>query len=142
MAAEEKENWVLAVATLIGAVVYYAVVIPRLIGSPAAEVEYVAPLLWTAGAVIVASIVGYVVIAAFWPQELDKRDVRDKQIHRFGEYVGSPLMVVGAGVALVLAMLEVDHFWIANAVYLSAVLSSLLGSATKVAAYRGAVRAW
>lgn len=142
MTAEEKENWVLAVATLIGAVVYLAIVIPRLVGRPAAEVQYVAPLLWTVGMVIVASVVGHVVIAVAWPQEADKRDVRDKQIHRFGEHVGSSLMVVGAGAAMILAMLEVEHFWIANAIYLSAVLSTLLGSATKAAAYRGAVRAW
>jgi hypothetical protein len=38
--------------------------------------------------------------------------------------------------ALVLAMAEADHFWIANAVYLAFVLSALLGSAAKIVAYR------
>lgn len=142
MTTEEKENWVFAVATLVGAIVYYAIVVPRLVAGSAAEVQYVAPLLWTMGGVIIASILGSIAIAVAWPQDADERDVRDKQIHRYGEYVGNSFMVVGAGAALVLAMLEADHFWIANAVYLAGVLAALLSSALKAAAYRGVVRGW
>ena len=36
-----------------------------------------------------------------------------------------------------LAMLRVDTFWIANAIYLCFVLSALLGSIAKIGFYRG-----
>jgi len=34
------------------------------------------------------------------------------------------------------ALVEADHLWIANALYLGFVLSALLGSAARIAAYR------
>jgi hypothetical protein len=46
-------------------------------------------------------------------------DQRDKEIYRFGEYVGQSFLVIGGVAALVVAMAEVDHFWIANALYLA-----------------------
>ena len=45
-------------------------------------------------------------------------------------------MVIGSLSGLILAMLRVDQFWIANALYLSFVLSALLGSIAQVAFYR------
>ena len=44
--------------------------------------------------------------------------------------------------ALVLAMRELDPFWIANAAYLAFVLSAAVGSAAKIAAYRGGFQPW
>ena len=39
-------------------------------------------------------------------------------------------------------MLEVDWFWIANALYLGFVLSALLGSVTKIGLYRRGLPPW
>ena len=50
--------------------------------------------------------------------------------------------VIGAVAALVMAMAEVDHFWIANAVYLAFLLSALLSSTAKIAAYRKGFHTW
>ena len=50
--------------------------------------------------------------------------MRDKEIDRLGERVGSSFVVIGGLGALVLAMLDVDCFWIANAMYLAFVLSA------------------
>ena len=58
----------------------------------------------------------------------DQKDQRDREINRFGEYVGQSFVVIGGVAALVLAMAEADHFWIANALYLAFVLSAVLGS--------------
>jgi hypothetical protein len=38
--------------------------------------------------------------------------------------------------------LETDPFWIANVIYLGFVLSAVLGSATKIAGYRGGFQTW
>jgi len=85
---------------------------------------------------------GRIVVAVAWPKDADKKDQRDKEIYRFGEYIGQSFVVVGAAAALVLAMAEVDHFWIANAVYLAFVLSALLSSTAKIFAYRRGVPSW
>ncbi|WP_326586172.1 hypothetical protein [Streptomyces sp. NBC_01294] len=66
----------------------------------------------------------------------EDQDQRDREIHHFGEYIGQSFVVIGGVAGLVLAMAEVDQFWIANAIYLAFVLSALLGSAAKIVAYR------
>ena len=70
------------------------------------------------------------------------KDQRDKEINRLGEYTGQSFVVIGALAAMVLALVEVDWFWIANVVYLCFVLSAILGSATKLAAYRRDFSTW
>ncbi len=41
-----------------------------------------------------------------------------------------------------MSMAELNHFWIANVIYLAFVLSTLLGSAAKIAAYRRGFQQW
>jgi hypothetical protein len=63
-------------------------------------------------------------------------DERDREINRFGEYVGGFALVVAVLIGLGLAMFEVDHFWIANALLAGLVLSELVAGATMVVLYR------
>lgn len=136
MSFDEKNTWLYAVITAVAFGAYLATILRRAQGVPLTEVPYVAAMLWSIGAAIVASIVGHIAVAATWPKDAGKTDQRDKEIDRFGEYVGQSLVVIGALAALVLALAEADHFWIANAVYLAFVLSGLLGSTAKIVAYR------
>jgi len=142
MSFEEKNTWIYAVVTVGAFGAYLVTILGRAQGIPLTEVPYVGAMLWTIGAAIVASIVGRIVVAIAWPKEADKKDQRDKEIHRFGEYVGQSFVVIGAVAALLLSMAEVDHFWIANAVYLAFVLSALLGSTAKIVAYRRGFPSW
>jgi hypothetical protein len=142
MSFEEKNTWVFAVVTVVAFAAYLATILGRARDVPLAEVPYVGAMLWTIGAAIGAAIVGRIVVAVAWPKDADRSDQRDKEIYRFGEYIGQSLVVAGAGVALVLAMAEVDHFWIANELYLAFVLSALLGSAAKLVAYRRGFQPW
>jgi hypothetical protein len=142
MSFEEKNTWVYALVTVVAFAVYLVIVLRRAQGIPLAEVPYVGAMLWTIGGAIVASIVGRILIAIAWPKDADKKDERDKEIYRFGEYVGQSFVVIGAAAALVLAMAEADHFWIANAVYLAFVLSALLGSTARIFAYRRGFQPW
>ncbi|MEW5827168.1 MAG: hypothetical protein AB1778_10100 [Candidatus Bipolaricaulota bacterium] len=136
MAYEERNTWISGVATFVSYVVYLGIVLLRAKGIPLADVQYVAPLLWTLASSIIASIVGCVVGACLWGKGCGKKDVRDREIERFGGYVGQSFMCMGGSAALILAILEADHFWIANAIYLGCVLSTVLGSITKIVAYR------
>ncbi|MFD0758828.1 hypothetical protein [Arthrobacter ulcerisalmonis] len=69
-------------------------------------------------------------------------DQRDKEINRSGEYIGQSFVVLGAISALILAMLEAPHAYIANVIYLGFVLSALLESVSKIVAYRRGFVGW
>ena len=98
-------------------------------------------MLWSIGLSIVASIVGTIVVSIVW-RDGGKKDQRDREIDRIGEYTGQSFLVIGGLAGLILAMLEVDWFWIANALYLGFVLSALLGSVTKIGLYRRGLPTW
>jgi hypothetical protein len=76
------------------------------------------------------------------PCEAGQKDQRDREIHRFGEYVGQSFLVIGGVAALAMAMAELNHFWIANVVYLAFVLSAILSSLTKIVVYRLGFHPW
>ncbi|RSN10890.1 hypothetical protein DMC63_31080 [Streptomyces sp. WAC 05977] len=142
VAMEEKRAWIMVAVTVFGYAAYLIVVLRRAGSGPLVDIPYVAPLLWTIGAAIVASIVLNVAAAITSPRDAGRKDQRDREIGRFGEYIGQSFVVIGGVAALVMAMAELDHFWIANTVYLAFVLSSLLGSIAKIAAYRWGFQAW
>lgn len=136
MSFEEKNAWIYAVVAIGGYVGYLAAILARVGGGTLSEVAYVGPMLVAIGAAMVATVVGHIVVAALWPQEAGKKDQRDKEIDRRGEYVGGVVLGVGVLVPFGLAMADVEQFWIANAIYLAFVLSALCGTTVKLVAYR------
>jgi len=136
MSYEEKGTWVYLVTSAGGYVVYLVVVLGRLVSTPAAQVSYVPVLLGTCLASIVAATVGRTLVETARPSDSRRRDVRDKEIYRFGEHASRWFVVAGAAVALVMAMAKWDYFWIANVIYLGFVLWAVVGSAVKLVAYR------
>jgi hypothetical protein len=133
---DEKGTWVYLVTSAGAYAVYLAIIVGRLASTPAAEVPYVSVLLWTAGASILANIVGRVLVETASPSDSRRADVRDRDVNRFGEYASRWFLVAGAAAALVMAMAKVDYFWIANVIYLGFVLWAVVGSALKLVAYR------
>ena len=142
MSFEEKYTWVLGLLAAATYAVYVAVMIPRLGASPVSEVPYVDAMLWAIGGSIVASIVITIILGIFSPKTVGKKDARDREISRHGDYVGQSFVLIGALAAMVMAWLEVDWFWIANAVYLAFVLSAVLAFITKVVGYRAGLPRW
>ena len=137
MAYEEKGAWIMAGASIVTYLWYLQTIMVRAAaGTPLAEVPYAASLLWAVGVAIALIVAGHIVVAATAPREAGQRDQRDREINRFGEYVGDFFVIVGGGTALVMALAERDHFWIANVIYLCFVLSAVIGAATKIFAYR------
>lgn len=142
MSFEEKSAWIMGV-TAVGGYAAYLIVVLTMAGSvPLADVPYVAPLLWSVGAAIVASILLHIVIGIASPKDAGRKDQRDREIYRFGEYTGQSFLVIGGVAALLMAMLEVDYFWIANVIYLAFVLSAILSSIAKIVAYRRGFQTW
>ena len=142
MAFEEKGAWSMLAVTVAAYGTYLALVLGREGTVPLTEASYVPAMLWTIGGAIVAGILLRIAAAIASPGEADKMDQRDREINRFGEYVGQSFVVIGGLAALILSWVEADHFWIANAIYLAFVLSGILGSATKIVAYRRGFQQW
>ncbi len=142
MTFEEKRAWVTIVVTVASYITYAVVVLGRAGDVPLPEVPYVAPLLWTIGGAIVGGIVLGIVVGILGGREGGRTDVRDREINRFGEYIGNSFVVIGAVSGLVLALLEAAYFWIANAIYLAFALAAVLGSVTKIVSYRRGFQPW
>jgi len=136
MTYEEKGTWVYLVASAGAYVVYLVIVLGRVLTTPVAEVSYVAVLLGTCLASMVAATVGRTVVETARPSDSRRRDVRDKEIYRFGEYASRWFVIGAAAAAFFMAVAKVDYFWIANVIYLGFVLWAVAGSAVKLVAYR------
>lgn len=142
MSLEEKRAWAFLVITVLG-IIGYGVALLVLSGqSPLVDLPYAIPLLVTIGGGIVVSIVANIALVAGTPRGETAPDQRDREIARLGERVGNAFLVIGALVALLLALLEQPFFYIGNAIYLGFALSALLSCITRVVAYRRGVPTW
>ena len=142
MTHQEKRAWIMLVVSTVAYAVYAAVILGRAGGHPLPRVPYSATLLWTVGAAIGASVVAETGIGVVNRGASRLKDVRDRQIGALGDSVGSSFVMIGAVAAMLMAMAGWDRFWIANVVYLCFVLSAILGSVTKVIAYRKPFQQW
>lgn len=142
MAHEEKRAWLMGMVSVIAYAVYVGTVLSRRGDGPLTDVPYVWPLIGTIVGAIIASIVLEILAAASAGKDGTKKDQRDREIARVGDRIGQSFVVIGGLSALVMAMFELDYFWIANAVYLAFVLSALLGSVAKIMAYRHEFQTW
>ncbi|HSI99025.1 MAG TPA: hypothetical protein VLA59_01420 [Patescibacteria group bacterium] len=135
MSYEERGQWVYLAATTIGYGAYLVLLLGR-IGTPLVDIDYQPIMLWTIGAAVVGSIVGRIAIEIVRPSESQREDVRDKEIGRFGEYVSGVILGIGMVGPFILTLVEADHFWIANAIYLVFVVQAAVGTVIKLIAYR------
>lgn len=144
MPIAQKRAWAMMVVSTLAYVVYVVLVVTNL-QDPVSDTPYVVPLLGTIGGSVVATVlaeIGFAVGARREGTAARRTDERDHDIDRFGDHVGQAFVVVGAIAALVMAMLQWPYFWIANVIYLAFVLSAVLGSAARLAAYRQSFQPW
>ncbi|MEH1014777.1 hypothetical protein V6U90_16900 [Micromonospora sp. CPCC 206060] len=142
MAFEEKRAWTMALVTIGAYLTYVVLVLDRAAGIPLVEAPYRAALLGTVVGSIVVSIVLHIAISVVAPEGANQKDQRDREINRLGEYIGQSFVIVGGVAALGMALVEWDHFWIANVLYLCFVLSAVVGSVAKIVAYRRGFQSW
>lgn len=72
------------------------------------------------------------------PRAVDsyRADARDREIDRLGNQRTWIVLALGALAALLMALAEWPHFWIANVIYLGFVLQAISSSIVKLVAYR------
>jgi hypothetical protein len=142
MTFQERTAWAGLVLTAVVVTAYVVAVLRLADGGPVSEVDYQVPLLWSLGLGILSTIVATIAISMIWHGGRQEADVRDKEIERFARNVSTAFMVIGGLAGMILAMVEADWFWIANAIYLSFALSAILEGITKIAAYRFGFQQW
>lgn len=136
MSFEEKGAWAYLAGAIVIPAIYARHVFGQLDRLPVSEIVWVRPMLTAIGAGIVVGIAATILIAAAKPSEAGQRDVRDKEISRFGDYVGGIVLSALVVGVLALTMFEVEHFWIANAIYAAYIAQAITSSVVKLVAYR------
>lgn len=136
MSFAERGTWIYIVVNALTFGAYLVIVLGQSGTTPLTEVDYVPAMLGTIGAAIALTIVGRIAIEIAKPSESHTPDVRDREIERFGEYVGGVILAVGMLLRFGLTMAEFAHFWIANAIYLVFSVSAFVGTTIKIVAYR------
>ena len=137
MSFPEKSTWVMLVVVALVYGTYFLVVLGDVAAVPGVrDIAYRGMMLATVLVLTLLAAGTHIVMAIASPLEADMTDERDREINRFGEYIGGFVLVVAVLMGLGLTMFEVDHFWIANALLAGLVLSELVAGATKLVLYR------
>lgn len=136
LAPEERSAWIYLTTAVVGYPVYLLLLLGPADGRPLTQLPFAAPMLWAIGGSVIASMVLHAVFRVYTDKQGNRRDERDRQIGRWADHTGQAFVIVGALAGLGLAMLRVDPFWIANAIFLGFFLSGVLGSIAKIVAYR------
>ena len=136
MTYEEKGVWVYLVVALGAYGTYLAIVLGQIATVRIADIDYTPALLWTIGASIAGAIVLRIAVEVVGPSDNQSADARDRDVKRAGDRIGFWPIIAGALGALVLAVLQAEYFWIANAIYLGFVASAVLSSIITLVLYR------
>ncbi|MCX6433390.1 MAG: hypothetical protein NTX29_11570 [Actinobacteria bacterium] len=141
MSYQEKNQWVFGAVTVLSFAVYALIILSRAQDVPLVQVAYAWPMVWTVIAAILANII-LMIIVSIATRDRGQKDERDQEINRRGEQIGMSMVVVGSVGALIMSMLELEYFWIANVIYVCFVLSAILGTVAKLVAYRRGFVGW
>lgn len=146
MGYEERNAWVYGLVTVGAAGFYLLQVLGGDAAIPLEARDYKGAMLYSIGGAIVATILLSIlvnIVVGMVTGDTDARaDLRDRQIGRFGDYVGQSLVIVGAVGALILVMLDQPGFWVAQAIYFGFVASGALSAMARIASYRFGFAPW
>ena len=139
MSFEEKSNYVMLAAVVI---VYgwYAATIASLAADIAvADIAYQPLMLIVVVPLVLIAIVWHAVIAALNPAEAGQRDERDDEIDLRAKRVSGYVVGTALFAGLVITMLEIDNFWIAQTLLGGLVLSEVVEGSMRATLYRRGV---
>lgn len=136
MSFQEKSSVVMLGGLIVVYGAYFAFVSSWLADSPVEEIAYQPLMIIAVGVLVIVAVVSHILIAVANPKEADAYDERDRLIGLRGERIGGYVLAVGVFFGLVLAMLEVQQFFIAQVLLLAMVLAQISDEAAKVVLYR------
>ena len=161
MTMSERTVWAYLVTVIVTSGVYLTLMVTRLAGGPVAQIAWVGPMLWTIGSSVLGTVVltiagtiastitgtiaRSVASGRLGPDgrapvpvvEIDTAsDARDKDIDLIGDRALVGVLGAGFAGALVLAMLDVDTFWIGNLLFVFGTVGAIVETTTKIRLYR------
>ncbi|MGY6497407.1 MAG: hypothetical protein ACXIUP_04175 [Microcella sp.] len=142
MSFEHRGAWIQLAVTVGAYAAYLTLLFGRADGGPLEQTPYGDLIAWMIGGSIVVGILLTIVTGIFAGERGRRTDVRDRAINRLSDQVGASFVIIGAVGAMILAILEVEHFWIANAILLGFVASGILSSIARIVMQRTGVPSW
>ena len=139
MSFQEKSNLVMTCLFVLVYGAYFANVLPSALGGEAslASVQWV--LFGAVVFLVAGGVVGHILIAVSAPGDADSADERDKLIEMRADARTSYVLGFGALMALGLALLEFDVFWVAHMLLASLVASEVAKGVFRAIDYRRGV---
>ncbi|WP_130284235.1 hypothetical protein [Microcella alkaliphila] len=142
MSFEHRGAWIQLAVTIGAYATYLTLLVRRADGAPLSATPYGDLIAWMIGGSIVVGVVLTIIIGMFGGERARRTDVRDRAINRLSDQVGASFIIIGAVAAMILAILEVEHFWIANAILVGFVASGILSSIARIVMHRTGVPSW
>lgn len=115
---------------------YFVLVVGVVAHSPGREPAYTALALLASAVLAILAAVTHVILAlAFWSQA-NAYDERDRFVVLRSERIAGYVLAAGVFTGIGLAMVQVDRFWIAQALIAALVLAEITDGIIKVVLYR------
>jgi putative transcriptional regulator len=100
MSYRKKGAWAYLIAVAGSKAIYVKIIVGRVTNAPVGQAQFAATLLWTTLGSTVESVVVGTMIETGRPSEGRQRDVRDREIDRFGESASRVCVVLGAAATM------------------------------------------
>lgn len=139
MTLSERYQWAYGFAALVTTAAYAGWLGWQLTRTPAGEIEFVRPLLWTLLASLVIHALGRGVAAGASRGEDEAGDERDRTVGRRADAASFRVFSALVAGPFVLSMIEVDPFWVTNALFLAFAATAVLGVVLRAVYYRAGV---
>lgn len=115
---------------------YLTSVIDQLDGSPVADVGYETTAVMASIAVVVLSAVSHIVLAVTGSAGSRSNQTGATAIKRYARSHGAAVVAAASVLGMVLAMVEADHFWIANVILAGLVIAEVTSAGSEILLYR------
>jgi len=140
----EKSNMAMLAIMIVVYGIYFGQALLSIVSAGVPPAEALAAtnalMVVTVGAVTVLAIIAHIIIAVLAPSEADDaRDERDKLMEMRGDQRGGVVMTIFALGALLIAMLDMPAYLIANTVLAGLVASEIVKGVSKMIGYRRGV---
>lgn len=142
MTLDERSTWSYGILVPVTTAAYFAVVLPQLGQGGPSQVQWQVPMLIAIGVIILGTIVATImstIVSAIRSRGVDTEfgsDIRDREIDRYGQRKTEIVTGIGFGAVIVLAMLDLDTFWIGSAAFAIGAIGGTWGAIVKLRAYR------
>jgi hypothetical protein len=142
MTLDERSTWAYGILMPLTTIAYFAVVLPQLSSGGPSQVQWQVPMLIAVAVIILGTIVGTIIsaiVSGIISRGVDTEfgsDIRDKEIDRHGNRIAEVVTGLGMAVVIVLAMLDVDTFWIGTAAFSIGAAGATWGAVVKLRLYR------